>query len=175
MNKKIENKVQALVKSMYKSVKKSTEEGIIADLMDSDRIAEISPDDVPKSKSGTLNKTKKKKEESEDECLVEKGENFMKSFVEGFEAISKAYLEKDEFKGSSRKDIKKEIRARADRRKTDKLSDKLTADLENDTKNEHPKRERRLKDREAKKEPTKEQAIPSSKNLEYPMAASEKS
>ena len=108
MNNKIKNKIDILVKSMRNSVKKITAKDIISDVMDSDRTAEIASDDIPKARTGVLSKTKDKDKDEDKEDIdkcegisdcdcecdgpVEKGEKFVKDFMNGFEKISKAYL-----------------------------------------------------------------------------------
>lgn len=105
MDKYIKTKIEKLVKSMQKSVKKVKEENVIKDVLDADRIAEVSPDDIAANKTGTLNKGKEKDLEkcSDDpdcECNeednIKKGEDFITDILSKFEVISNAYLKKQE-------------------------------------------------------------------------------
>jgi len=84
MDKDISNKIEDLVKSMYKTVKALKKKNALEDVLDEDRVAEVDPDLVPADRTGSLNK--KKKEE------VKKTEDFVKSVMDNFEVISKAYM-----------------------------------------------------------------------------------
>jgi hypothetical protein len=112
MSKKLDESVNKLFKSMHKSVKKLRKKNAIEDVLDSNSMAEMSPDDVAGSKTGTLNKAKKKKElekcagvkDCDCECddvapaddEMEKREVFFKNMLKNFQTISGAYLEKKE-------------------------------------------------------------------------------
>ena len=62
MDKYIDGKIQALVKSMYKSVQK-IKENAVKDVLDGNRVAEMSDDSLPGDKSGILSKNKEMKKE----------------------------------------------------------------------------------------------------------------
>jgi hypothetical protein len=59
MDKDIKNRVDRLVKSMYKAFEKASKKDVVADVMDSNRLSQVSPDAVAAPKGGTLNKAKK--------------------------------------------------------------------------------------------------------------------
>jgi hypothetical protein len=56
MSKDLQAKVDKLKKSMYKTVRKVKEKNAIEDVLDSDRVAEMSPDSIPASRGGVLQK-----------------------------------------------------------------------------------------------------------------------
>lgn len=57
------NKIEKILKSMHKSMEGiKSKKDVIADLFDSNTVAEASPDNVPKGTSGILNKNKEAKE-----------------------------------------------------------------------------------------------------------------
>ena len=59
MDKDIKNRIDILVKSMHQALEKVSKKDVIADVMDSNRLSEVSPNSVVAPKSATLNKTKK--------------------------------------------------------------------------------------------------------------------
>ena len=109
MSNELDKNVSKLFKSMHKSVQKMRKKTAIEDVLDSNNTAEMNVDDVVGSKTGTLNKAKKKDLE-ECECKkgcecediapaddeMEKREVFFKSMIKNFETISSAYLKKQE-------------------------------------------------------------------------------
>lgn len=109
MNKEIDEKIKKMVKSMYKTVQNMKEKDAISDVLDKDRIAEMSPDSIPSGKSGILNKNKEKMKKdmkkdvsnllgidpSQGENMsVNKNEEFVKDLMKSFTKISSAYIEK---------------------------------------------------------------------------------
>ena len=106
MNKELKNKVDNLVKSMQKSVKKVKEKNAIEDVLDANNVAEMSPDSIAVGSTSAMNKSKKKKKIPKADCHCdedvaepggfEKAEDFVKSMIDNFQKISSAYLEKKE-------------------------------------------------------------------------------
>lgn len=107
MDQKTKDRIEKMVKSLYKSVGKKKAADVISDVLDNNRIAEVPSDEEAPDKTGTLNKSKKKKlkkcddkENCDCECGspadFEKGEKFVKDMLGNFEVISKAYLKKKE-------------------------------------------------------------------------------
>mgnify|MGYP006928176880 CR=1 FL=1 len=108
MDQHIKNRIQKMAKSMSNSVKKAKASSVIADVLDKDNVAEVSPDEVAPNKSGVLTKSKGKKKlekcGDDKDCGCgkpadfEKGEKFVKDLLTKFESISSAYLKKKEIK-----------------------------------------------------------------------------
>ena len=60
MDNYLKEKADLLLKSLYKNVNKlKQKKNAIEDVLDSNRTAEINPDDIPAGSSGILNKAKK--------------------------------------------------------------------------------------------------------------------
>ena len=74
MNKELQQKMDKLFKSMREKADRVKRQDAIKDVLDSDNVAEIAPDDVAKPSGGVLNKSKKKKMEKcndKDDCDAE--------------------------------------------------------------------------------------------------------
>tara|TARA_R100000951_G_scaffold112718_1_gene113470 strand:- start:2422 stop:2964 length:543 start_codon:yes stop_codon:yes gene_type:complete len=179
MDDKLKGKVSTLVKSMYKNVQKSKvkTKDVIEDVLDEDRIAEISPDDVAPNKSGTLKKGKE----------IKKGEDFVADFLNKFEKISKAYLMEKARVDDLEPSASKRRAARGERGsrpnvKTAKNKKQMRDEKGNainewkDEKGAQAKLKTKLKDKKIKSNKAKGvDNQPSKEDLEYPtMAASEK-
>jgi len=179
MNKELEEKANKLLKSLYKSVKKVSKKNAIDDVLDSNNVAEMSPDSVQADTTSVMAKGKTKKLEKckdkkdcdcecdgpEEEIDVQKSEQFIGDIMENFKMISDIYLEKKEgdlekhrmatFKETS------PVRQAKDQQKIGNKYMKIAS--------------QNYKDMEAKAKKDKEPKVPSEKDLEYPkMAASEK-
>lgn len=94
-----------LLKEMKKAVKKVRKKNAIDDVLDSDRVAEMS--DTPSGTEGVMRKKKEDcncKGESKEDCECEeaapmdKAEEIVKSIINNFKKISDIYLEKKEGK-----------------------------------------------------------------------------
>lgn len=60
MDKEFDEKIKKMVKSMYKTVQNMKQKDAISDVLDKDKIAQMSPDSIPSGKTGALNKNKEK-------------------------------------------------------------------------------------------------------------------
>ena len=110
MNKELEDKANKLLKSLYKSVKKVSKKNAIDDVLDSNNIAEMSPDSDTPDTASVMHKAKGKKIDkcegkkscdcecgSPDEMMdAQKSEEFIGNIMKSFQMISGAYLEKKE-------------------------------------------------------------------------------
>jgi len=174
MNDSLKEKIETLTKSMYRNVKKAKnkhikkvkEKDAIKDLFDKDRVAEMSPDDVPANKTSTLNKGKS----------IEKHEEFVFDFLNKFEKISKAYLMEKAKIDDLEPNVDKKKQERKERNKDfqPKKKEKWTKPDEKGNKfrsAKFPKESQGDLKRKLKDKPK----TPSRKDLEYPMAASEDS
>ena len=84
MDNYLKEKADLLLKSLYKNVKRlKQKKNAIEDVLDSNRTAEINPDDIPAGSSGILNKAKKEE--------VKKNEEIAQKLLKNLETISKAY------------------------------------------------------------------------------------
>ena len=84
MDNYLKEKADLLLKSLYKNVNRlKQKKDAIEDVLDSNRTAEINPDDVPTGSSGILNKAKKEE--------VKKNEEIVDKLLKNLETISKAY------------------------------------------------------------------------------------
>jgi hypothetical protein len=89
MDNYLKEKADLLLKSLYKNVNKlKQKKNAIEDVLDSNRMAEVNPDDVPTGSSGILNKAKKEE--------VKKNEEIAQKLLKNLETISKAYKSKME-------------------------------------------------------------------------------
>jgi hypothetical protein len=89
MDNYLKEKADLLLKSLYKNVNKlKQKKNAIEDVLDSNRTAEINPDDIPAGSSGILNKAKKEE--------VKKNEEIAQKLLKNLETISKAYKSKME-------------------------------------------------------------------------------
>ena len=164
MDENIKNRIKRMAKSMSK---KRSAKDAIADVLDKDRIAEVSPDEITPNTTSAVNKSKdldKCNCEGDCDCEcdspkddLEKGEKVIKDILSKFEAISKAYLAKME--------LKKGKMASMGERKTVEIYDKAKKGYR-DTKSPFSNMKTRKMDEKEKniKNKTKEQ----------PLAASEK-
>lgn len=104
MDKEFDLKIKKMVKSMYKTVQNMNEKNAVSDVLDSNNVAQMSPDSVASDKTGALNKNKEKmkKDLKKDASKtlgikddgVYKNEDFVKDVMKSFGKISKAYIEK---------------------------------------------------------------------------------
>lgn len=104
MDKEFDLKIKKMVKSMYKTVQNMKEKNAVNDVLDSDNVAEMSPDSVGSDQAGVLNKNKEKmkkdlKKDASKTLGIEdkscyKSEDFVKDVMKSFEKISKVYIEK---------------------------------------------------------------------------------
>jgi|VirMetMinimDraft_7_1064189.scaffolds.fasta_scaffold01061_18 hypothetical protein len=194
MNKELEEKANKLLKSLYKSVKKVSKKNAIDDVLDSNNVAEMSPDSEPADTAGVMAKNKDKKDKKECDCDscacaspdeevdIQKGEKFIGNIMENFKMISELYLEKKEMLEKNRMATNQEMQPVRDKKQSNKLHSKWNK--ENKAYQAH---QEKIKDTKLDtdhpiiggKEKTREKNIPESGTKEtkasYPkMAASEK-
>jgi hypothetical protein len=180
MDKYTKEKVENLVKSMYKSVKqinKKTAAKAVADVLDSNKTAEIAVDSVSSGSTGVMDKSKEDKKCSCNSCEcddVKKTEDLTKNIMDGFKKISDIYLKKQEEmqkakvdEGLSATGKKKQRQARQGGFKPHQ-KERFTQD--GYRKMPKPTSQTSLKQKLQEKRPKS----PSQDDLEYPMAASEK-
>jgi len=144
MNKELEEKANKLLKSLYKSVKKVSKKNAIDDVLDSNNVAEMSPDSVAADTANVMAKNKGKKacdcdscecEGPEEEIDVQKSEQFIGNIMENFKMISDIYLEKKEVLEKNRMATNQEMQPVRDKKQSNKLHSKW--DKENKAYQEH--------------------------------------
>jgi len=101
MDKEAKEKIQTLVKSMYKSVKqinKKTAAKAVKDVLDPDKVAEMPADSVSSGSTGVMDKSKKDCGCKSCECNknIKKTEDLTKNIVDNFKKITEIYLKKQE-------------------------------------------------------------------------------
>jgi hypothetical protein len=107
MDKHIQERIAKLKKSLYKNIQKASKKDVINDVLDSNNIAEISPDSISPDKSSVVKKNKdeecKCEKKSECECEeaaplekpgMHKSEQIAREILDNFKTISEVYLRK---------------------------------------------------------------------------------
>jgi hypothetical protein len=178
MDREAKEKIQTLVKSMYKSVKqinKKTAAKAVKDVLDPDRVAEIPADNVSSGSTGVINKSKKDCGCKSCECNneIKKTENLTKNIIDNFKKITEIYLKKQEelekakvdegLSATQKKQQRKERSAEFAPHKKEKFTQDGYRKMPNPTSQSNLKQKLREKHPKA----------PSNEDLEYPMAASE--
>jgi hypothetical protein len=128
----LKDRADKLIKSMYKAV---MEKSVPKDVFDSDKIANVNPDEVAVGASSAMKKKKDEdcdcKDKNDCECEdiapvddeMEKREKFVKSVMDSFKAVSNAYLKKMELE-KGRMATNREMQPIRDKKQSNKLWEK---------------------------------------------------
>lgn len=93
-------KKDILIKSLKKAIKKVRHKNALEDVLDSDMVAEMSPDETGSYQNSVIQKSKEceceEKKDCECEEKIDKAEMFSKKTIENFKKMSEIYLKKSQ-------------------------------------------------------------------------------